>query len=153
MSKLTFPLKWSGVYEYDYIPLSDLTPEPVSFELFLQFTSSTDFMGQVRDDPSSSMPEPGKVSGKLTGNRIEFVKQMPIATYTEANGESLKFDNPHPDIFYSGEYIADENLMIGTWQIKPVSPGILEHPGASGTWHADAVNSSEEDRTQDRGAG
>ena len=145
MSKLKFPLKWSGVYEYDYIPLSDLTPDPVSFELFFQFTSSTDFTGQVRDDPSSSMPESGTVSGKLTGNRIEFVKQMPIATYMEPNGESLKFDNPHPDIFYSGEYIADENLMIGTWQIKPVSPGIFEQSGASGTWHADAVNLSEQD--------
>ena len=31
-------------------------------------------------------------------------------------------------------------LMIGTWHIKPISPGILEHPGASGTWHADAIN-------------
>ena len=133
------------MYEYDYIPLSDLTPDPVSFELFFQFTSSTDFTGQVRDDPSSSMPESGTVSGKLTGNRIEFVKQMPIATYMEPNGESLKFDNPHPDIFYSGEYIADENLMIGTWQIKPVSPGIFEQSGASGTWHADAVNLSEQD--------
>ena len=133
------------MYEYDYIPLSDLTPDPVSFELFFQFTSSTDFTGQVRDDPSSSMPESGTVSGELTGNRIEFVKQMPIATYMEPNGESLKFDNPHPDIFYSGEYIADENLVIGTWQIKPVSPGILEQSGASGTWHADAVNLSEQD--------
>lgn len=145
MSKLTFPLEWSGVYEYDYIPLVDFDPEPVSFRLFLQFTNSTEFSGRVQDDPSSSMPEPGKVTGKLLENQIEFIKRMPVATYMEPNGESLKFNNPHPDIFYSGEYVAEENLLIGTWQIKPTSTGILGHPGASGIWHADAVNLSQED--------
>lgn len=139
MSNLKFPLRWVGVYEYDNIPEFDLTRESVAFKLEFCFASDTDFTGQVCDDVNSSMPEPGTIAGKLDGNKIEFVKRMPKATYMELDGSSRKFDCPHPDIYYVGKFISDENLMVGTWEFAPISTGALEYLGVTGTWHADAA--------------
>ena len=139
MNNMKFPLQWAGVYEYDYNPNYDLTQEPVVFKLEFCFSNDVDFTGEVCDDANSSMPEPGTISGKLIGNKIEFVKQMPKATYMELDGSSLKFDCPHPKIYYVGEFISDENLMVGAWHIAPFSIAAIEYPGGAGTWHADAV--------------
>lgn len=89
MNNLKFPFRWVGVYEYDNIPEFDLTPEPVAFKLEFCFASDTDFTGQVCDDVNSSMPEPGTISGKLVGNKIEFVKQMPPTWSWMDHHESL----------------------------------------------------------------
>ena len=139
-----FPTEWTGVYEYDYNPALDSTPEPVIFRLRFHFSTATDFTGQVYDDPNSPMPEPGTISGMLIGNKIEFVKQMPKATYIDTDGGSLKFDCAHPEIYYSGEYIPEENLMVGTWHFAPISSGIMECSVGVGTWHADAVTGAAE---------
>ena len=149
MSMSNFPLDWSGTYEYDYSPSLDSTPEPVTFQLEIQFSNDTEFTGTVCDDPDSNMPEPGVVTGKLIGNRIEFVKQMPKATYIEPSGDSLKFDCAHPPIYYTGEYIPDEALLIGGWHFAPISTGVLEWPATGGTWHADA-KPTEQFRVPDR---
>jgi len=128
MSESNFPREWIGVYEYDCNPLEDSTPAPVAFKLTFRFSDDTEFTGQVFDDPDSSMPEPGTFSGKLIGNKIEFVKRMPVATYIEPNGKSLKFDCAHPEIYYTGEYIRDENLMVGAWHFEPISSGAMAYP-------------------------
>ena len=139
MSESNFPLEWVGAYEYDYNPVTGSIFQSVAFQLSFQFANKTDFVGQVRDAPDSPMPEPGTIRGKLVDNKIEFVKQMPVATYLEQNGKFSKFDCAHPKIFYTGEYIPEDNLMVGAWHIEPVSSGAIEYFGASGTWHADAV--------------
>ena len=137
MDNFKFPLQWFGVYEYDYNPSFDVSPEPVAFKLEFCFTNDIDFTGSVCDDANSSMPELGTVTGKLIGSKIEFVKQMPKATYMELDGSSRKFDYLHPKIYYAGEFISDENLMVGAWHFAPISRGGMEYPGGAGTWHAD----------------
>jgi len=137
-SNTNFPLVWSGFYEYDFIPEMDCAPTAIAFRLELQFSSDIDFTGHVRESEASPMPELGVVIGKLENDKITFVKSMPVATMMESDGSSTKMDCDHPPIHYEGEYVREENLLVGCWQIRSKSNGVFGQPPTTGTWYADA---------------
>ena len=134
-----FPLVWSGAYEYDLIPEMDRVPAAVAFRLELHFSGDGNFTGNVRDSDDSPMLELGVVNGKLENDKISFVKSMPVATFMEQDGSSTRMNCEHPPIHYEGEYVREENLLVGCWHIPSMSSGVFEQPPATGTWHADAV--------------
>ena len=137
-SQTNFPLAWSGAYEYDFILEMDYTPPAIAFRLELQFSNDVDFTGHVRESSNSPMPELGVINGKLENDKITFVKSMPVATLLEFDGSSTKMDCDHPPIHYEGEYVREENLLVGHWIIPSKSTGVFEQPPTTGTWYADA---------------
>jgi len=128
---------YKGYYEYDKKSITNNVSHGVTF-FFVDITDTDGkkFTGTVQDDAfTGGTPGIGKISGELIGNRITFIKQMPIASFI-VDGQMRNFDKNHPKIYYTG--IKTDRKYKGTWKIKLglFNDGLLFLLGArtSGTW-------------------
>ena len=129
--------KYKGFYKYDKQKIQKSISHGVTF-FFLEITETNGdkFIGTVEDDKNTGgTPGTGVISGELIGDKISFIKQMPIASFV-ANGQMKTFDKKHPKIYYEGVKIDEK--FIGTWKIKfgLLMVGLLFLLGAktTGTW-------------------
>jgi hypothetical protein len=115
------------------------------------------FRGTVQDDPLMGIPETGRVQGNVTGDDLEFVKQMPavyliveerIRSLEECIPEwwGMEIDRvvPAPPIHYRGSFSADGQEIAGQWWMGrttvPIPSGgkryALDIETTTGNWSA-----------------
>jgi hypothetical protein len=135
---------YKGYYKYDKQSAQKNISLGVTF-FFIEITESDGkkFMGTAQDDIfSGGTPGIGIISGKLMGDKITFIKQMPIASFV-IDGQKENFDEKHPKIYYEG--IKTDDKFTGTWKIKfgLFKEGLLLLLGArtTGTWEMEKSKS------------
>lgn len=146
---------WSGSYAFDPIPGLDPLPS-IGFVLNITTEHAGRFRGTVQDDPVAGMPEAGTIDGHVTGNRLKFVKRMPVLYLFESGrirqiaecvrewwGMELDGPVPAPPSFYEGAFGADGQLTGRWWLDKttvPIPSGgkryALDTGRMSGQWYA-----------------
>jgi hypothetical protein len=104
------------------------------------------------------MPGTGRVEGRFSFPRIEFIKQMPVCYVVKPNGQNIRLreflsergetcehDAPHMPILYAGIFSSPSRAR-GTWIIRagPVSLGdgrAVQFPEVRGDWSIESTNS------------
>src|SRR5262249_50458816 len=148
---------WSGAYSYDPTADSPCGLPSVRFTLDVEEEWEEQFRGAVQDDPEAGSPEQGRVRGRVAGDRVEFVKRIPVLYLIEAGrarpleqcvrewwGRELARPVPAPPIHYEGTLSPDGNEISGRWWIEKTAVAIpsggeqyaLDLPGATGSWSA-----------------
>lgn len=134
-----------GIYTGSYRFLNPETNkirgfEHTNFEIEIITVDATGFTGKVQDDLTTGGTEGvGTVTGQIKGDKIEFVKQMPVMTLiVDKEGTRKTFNKKHSPIYYSGQFSADKRSVTGTWRFKFsfVWIGIIPVPtrASKGTW-------------------
>jgi hypothetical protein len=148
--------RWSGSYAYD--PMPDLGALPtVGFVLAVASEHTGRFRGTVQDDPVAGGSEVGTIEGFISGDRVEFVKRMPVLYLLESGrvrhvaecvrewwGLELDGPVPAPPIFYEGVFAVGGRELGGRWWLDkttlPIPSGgvryALDIGSASGRWSA-----------------
>lgn len=111
---------WKGKYKYNMNQNSEFNNKEVEFIIEIKEFDGEKFIGTVQDiDENYGTKGLGTIEGKLSGNHIEFVKQMPIKTMLVINnGKKIEVENKkHNPILYSG-VLNSSNSYLGNWKIK-----------------------------------
>ena len=132
-----WPIKghWTGEYRYDGRPGAYAGGRPSGFTMELEKTGLGFFKGKVQDDPTTGMPDVGKIHGWRASSKVYFVKRMPVRSVRRVDletgevGERIRDPRRrHPRILYSGRWYAESKELRGEWRIL--------WSGTSGTWIA-----------------
>ncbi len=80
----------------------------------------------------------GDFSGSIKGNKIEFIKRMPIKTLVLPDGTRIEEEKLHRPIYYKGIIDESTGLIQGTWRFK-VGIGFVKgqltfYKGTKGEW-------------------
>jgi hypothetical protein len=112
--------KWTGHYKYDRKSVEELRGiDQTGFEIEIVSTNNEFFTGTVRDDQKTGGTEGiGEINGKVTGSRIEFIKQMPVLTVLVQKGTRKTYNKKHPPIYYTGTLSDDRKTVSGQWRIN-----------------------------------
>ena len=116
-------------------------------------------VGYVRDDAQKGgQPERGRITGHRRGRTLTFVKTMPIGYLADEDGRLVDKNDwlqrtfgiedprgPQHRIHYTGEFDADAQRIVGTWQIRSTvaiesEDGVHVVGGGEGTWSARRVS-------------
>jgi hypothetical protein len=127
--------KYTGFYKYNNIRAQRmLGREQTFFDIeIIEFDGET-FSGEVQEEPVGHQGK-GTITGKLIGNNLTFIKQMPTKAVLTPNGEIKTYNKPHPKLFYKG--ILVDKKFIGTWTLKSGLDffGLFSFPiNTHGTW-------------------
>ncbi len=132
---------WFGYYTFDNPAHNKARGfEKTNFDVEILRVENNSFMGKVQDDFSTGGTEgTGDIIGKVTGDNVAFVKQMPVMTIlVDKKGTSKTFNRKHKNIFYSGKFSEDRKTISGIWRFKFgfIFLGILPVPiiPAKGKW-------------------
>ena len=112
---------WIGQYKFDKKTHQEISGfEATNFEMEITAVENNKFVGKVQDDLSTGGTEGiGEVRGKVVGENIEFIKQMPIMTFIlEKKGIRETLNRKHRKIYYSGTFSTDKNSINGHWRFK-----------------------------------
>ena len=132
---------WVGYYKFDNAALQKATGfEQTDFEVTIQTINKNSFVGIVKDNVETGGTEGvGEIKGNVIGERVEFVKQMPVMTLiVDQKGTRKTFNKKHRPIYYSGIFSADKKTISGNWKFKFgfIWLGLLPIPitPTKGTW-------------------
>ena len=112
---------WIGEYKFDKELHQRMTGfDSTNFEIEITNVENGNFFGKVQDDLTTGGTEGiGEIKGKITGDIIEFVKQMPVMTLlVDKNGTRKTLNKKHRKIFYSGSFSSDRKSISGQWRFK-----------------------------------
>ena len=132
---------WVGHYTFDNQVYNKIRGfEQTNFDIEILSVDSNKFIGKVEDDLSTGGTEGiGEITGNVSGENIEFVKQMPVMTILIDKKDTRKtFNKKHRKIYYSGKFSKDRQSITGRWRFKFgfVLFGLIPVPMApsKGTW-------------------
>ncbi len=132
---------WIGQYKFDKKVHQEKNGfEYTNFEIEITDVDNNDFIGKVQDDLTTGGTEGiGEIEGKVVGENIEFVKQMPILTLLIGKeGTRKTINKKHPKIYYSGIFSSDRKSISGQWRFKArfIWFGLIPIPviPSKGTW-------------------
>lgn len=132
-------VKYKGFYKYDNERIQKyVAHDKTLFAVEITDVINGKFSGNVEDDISTGgRPGVGKVSGEISGDKISFIKQMPVASSFGKGGKENNRNTKHPKIYYSGVAVG-QNKFEGRWQIKfgIIFNGLIPIPviPTSGIW-------------------
>jgi hypothetical protein len=111
---------WKGQYKYDDRTHQQLKKvDATNFEIDIIAIDGDHFTGIVQDDIVTGGTEGiGEINGKVIGNHVEFVKQMPVMTFIDTEGVRKILNKKQRKIYYSGTISGDQNTMTGQWRFK-----------------------------------
>ncbi|MEO6454963.1 MAG: hypothetical protein ABIN97_12855 [Ginsengibacter sp.] len=112
---------WIGQYKFDKEVHQKMTGfDTTNFEIEITAVDNNNFVGKVQDDLATGGTEGiGEIEGKVTGDKVDFVKQMPIMTLlVNKKGTRKTFNRKHRKIYYSGNFSSDRKLISGQWRFK-----------------------------------
>lgn len=112
---------WIGQYTFDKeVHQKMIGFDKTNFEIEITNIDNNNFYGKVQDDLTTGGSEGiGEIKGKLTGDTVEFVKQMPVMTLMiDKNGTRKILNKKHPKIYYSGNFSNDRKSISGQWRSK-----------------------------------
>ena len=109
--------KWLGCYWFVGDVAEKFKDRKTKFELIIDTSVRSKIRGHVSDDvETGGMKGVGRIIGRVKGNRINFIKLMPVMTITFKDGERIETDKPHKPIYYKG--VINGTMIEGTWKIK-----------------------------------
>ena len=112
---------WIGQYKFDKEVHQKMTGfASTNFEIEITYVDNNNFFGTVQDDLTTGGTEGiGDIQGKVTGDVVEFVKQMPVMTLLIGkNGTRKTLNKKHRKIYYSGTFSSDKKSISGQWRFK-----------------------------------
>ena len=112
---------WIGQYKFDKEVHQKMTGfGHTNFEIEIISVDNNLFQGKVKDDLTTGGTEGiGEIQGKVTGDIVEFVKQMPIMTLLIGkDGTRKTLNRKHRKIYYSGTFSSDKKSISGHWRFK-----------------------------------
>ena len=131
--------KWNGKYWFSGNVPDSLKDTKTDFELTIDDYSNSKISGKISDNVEMGGTKGiGSISGTLKGNKIKFVKRMPISTSVLQDGTRIEEDKPHRPIYYKGIIDSESNSIKGTWKFK-IGIGLVKgrlafFPGTKGEW-------------------
>jgi len=112
---------WAGQYKFDKEVHQKMVGfDSTNFDIEITSVDNNSFIGKVQDDLTTGGTEGvGEIVGKISGDKVEFVKQMPIMTLmVDKNGTRKTLNKRHKKIYYSGIFSTDRKTISGEWTIK-----------------------------------
>jgi hypothetical protein len=112
---------WVGQYKFYKEAHQKMSGfESTNFEIEITKVDNNNFIGKVQDDLSTGGTEGiGEIIGKVTGEKIEFFKQMPIMTLLIGkDGTRKTLNKKHRKIYYQGIFSSDRKSISGHWRFK-----------------------------------
>ena len=141
--------QWTGHYSFMDEKINKIRGyEKTFFEIEILSVNNNEFAGKIQDDLTTGGTEGiGQVSGKIVGDRIDFVKLMPVMTLiVDRKGTRKTLNRKHRPIYYSGQFSSDGQTISGTWRFKFgfVRIGIIPIPflPSKGIWSMTRKNES-----------
>jgi len=113
--------KWEGLYRYHNKVHQELKGvDGTKFEINITETDNENFTGTVQDDLATGGTEGvGEITGRVSGNQLYFVKQMPVRTvFILSNGTRKTYNKKHHPINYTGTFSEDGKTVSGEWRFK-----------------------------------
>jgi hypothetical protein len=133
--------EWEGYYSFNDERLNKLRGfEKTLFQVEILDVKENKFSGTIKDDlTTGGMEGIGEISGEVKGDRIYFVKQMPVMTLiVDRKGTRKTYNKKHRPIYYIGQFSKDGETISGTWRFKFgfIQMGIFPIPvfPKSGIW-------------------
>lgn len=137
---------WTGFYKFDNPAIQKSTGfEQTIFNITIQEVNNSGFTGIVEDNLETGGTDGvGKIKGYVIGERVEFVKQMPIMTLIlDKKGTRKTLNRKHRPIYYTGTFSTDKKTIRGNWQLKAGFIWIYLSPiylcQTKGTWEMKLV--------------
>jgi hypothetical protein len=112
---------WIGQYKFDKEVHQKMSGfDSTNFEIEITKVDNNNFIGKVQDDLSTGGTEGvGEIIGKVSGEKIEFIKQMPIMTLLVGkDGTRKTLNKKHRKIYYQGIFSSDKKSIAGQWRFK-----------------------------------
>jgi hypothetical protein len=108
---------YTGFYKYNKERIQKIIAhDKTLFFIDINDTDGEKFSGTIQDDINTGgTPGIGTITGKINGDKIFFVKQMPIAAII-TNDVQKNFNKKHRKIYYDG--IKSDGIFKGTWKLK-----------------------------------
>lgn len=113
--------QWTGYYSFKNKDFNKIRGfEKTFFDLEILSVKEDTFIGKIQDDLTTGGTEGiGEISGKIVGDRINFVKLMPVMTLlVDRKGTRKTYNKRHRPIYYTGQFTSDGETVAGTWQFK-----------------------------------
>ncbi len=131
--------KWNGNYWFSGDVPDALKDRKTEFELTIDDYSNFKISGTVYDHiEMGGTKGVGEFSGTVKGNKIRFVKRMPVRTVVLKDGTRIEEKKPHRPIYYKGMIDFKTGLIKGTWKFKIgigfVKGQLVFYPGTNGEW-------------------
>ncbi|MDF2456549.1 MAG: hypothetical protein K0R51_2542 [Cytophagaceae bacterium] len=133
--------QWTGHYSFKDEEINKIRGfEKTFFTIEILTVNDHAFTGKVQDDLTTGGTEGiGTIAGSIQGDRMDFVKSMPVMTLlVDRKGTIKTYNKKHRPIFYSGQFSSDGQTVSGTWRFKFgfVWIGIIPVPmmPSSGFW-------------------
>lgn len=131
--------KWNGKYWYIGNVPNAIREKKTDFELHINHCSKSKISGKITDNiEMGGTKGVGSFVGTVKGNKIKFVKKMPISTAVLKDGTRIEEDKPHRPIYYKGTIDTEQGLAKGTWKFKRgfdfVKGQLAFFPGTKGEW-------------------
>jgi len=140
MFRRKIPRHWVGSYSYTYGEGLPESMPKVDFGICIVVKAFGRFTGEVIEG-DLGIPEPAKIIGKLTGNKIAFNKFYDSLWAVDENGESAAYkDADVPPIYYVGEFSEDRQSISGKWNTqefyRPINDSMCKFEKVGGIWDA-----------------
>ena len=111
---------WTGQYKYGKETIQKATGfAGTNFDIEILSIENDNFVGTVKDDLSTGGTKGiGEIVGKVVGENIEFIKQMPVMTSINKDGTMKTYNKKQRKIYYSGTFSKDGKSISGEWRFK-----------------------------------
>ncbi|MGN6421508.1 MAG: hypothetical protein ACTHMC_28600 [Pseudobacter sp.] len=112
---------WTGFYSFSDGEINKIRGFlNTNFDIQILTFNDNEFTGTVQDDLATGGTEGiGEIHGKIQGNRVDFVKIMPVMTLiVDRKGTRKTLKKKHRPIFYTGNLSENGHTVTGTWKIK-----------------------------------
>jgi hypothetical protein len=135
---------WKGYYTYNKKYYKNKEGVKNHFTITIENVSGNSFSGKVEDDAATGGTSGvGRVEGKVKGDKIEFIKKMPVHVMFDGEKRILEENKSHPNIYYSG-ILSDNKVKAGKWRFRRrifFSGGRLFWGAGNGEWAMEKVSS------------
>lgn len=132
---------WRGYYSFLDPEINKIRGfDKTNFDIQIITIIGNKFTGKIEDDLTTGGTEGiGEIVGQINGDKIEFVKKMPVMTLlVDKKGTRITRNKKHRPIYYTGDFSSDKLTITGTWKFKFgfVWLGIIPIPvrPSKGTW-------------------
>jgi hypothetical protein len=130
---------WKGEYVYDDKFQPSIVKTSIPFILKIKSIDDNGlFDGMCQDDPvASRINLSADIFGSIKDTELFFVKKYSKTLISDAFGNVITADGPHPDIIYKGT-LKQNGQFFGTWNIEKtltkINNKIIEVPALNGVW-------------------
>jgi len=131
--------KWNGKYWFSGNVPDSLKDKETDFEMVVEDFTNSKISGKIFDNVEMGGTKGiGNFSGSVKGNKIKFVKRMPISTSVLPDGTRIEENKPHRPIYYKGTIDTEKDFIQGTWKFKIgigfVNGRLALYLGTKGKW-------------------